>query len=176
MLGNTKLTNQRWQHMFGIRDIIPKMKLNNWNTSISATPKNSKFGKSCSLRKMKMFLWILIFPLEMIWSGSTAYGHQRSHKQPGTTEDKNNVLLETFLNLNTFLIQFTIYELGWIIFDLSADKWKWSEHSVGKTWSSWVCIVMRLLYKNSPVFSRAYSWSQEGWEWGVEKAPQWGTS
>ena len=41
-------------------------------------------------------------------------------------------------------------------------------------------LLLRLVYPLSiyiPSFSpEASIWAQEGWEWGVEKAPQWGTS
>ena len=34
-------------------------------------------------------------------------------------------------------------------------------------------LTNRSIWKQDP---EANIWAQEGWEWGVEKAPQWGTS
>ena len=47
-----------------------------------------------------------------------------------------------------------------------------------KLFSFWVSYIKggiqaKSIWKQDP---EANIWAQEGWEWGVEKAPQWGTS
>ena len=52
-------------------------------------------------------LWILISPLRMIWSGSTADSHQRSHNQLETALDgKNGFLKSSWIKVN--LVEFRL--------------------------------------------------------------------
>ena len=97
----TILIDQLWHHMFGIRDIISKKKLNYLNTS--TTSNTWQFVKSCLLRRMKILLRILIYHLKIIWSGSTVDSHWRSPTQSERAEDRKNSFLKTFLDLVNFM-------------------------------------------------------------------------
>ena len=67
---------------------------------------------------------------------------------------------------NTILASNSIYFN--ILFVTSCAIWLWNMVSYIKEG-----MQAKGIWKQDP---EANIWSQEGWEWGVEKAPQWGTS